>query len=642
MSTVNAPLLAGIQEANRADVHGDNYLTHSRGILSWALTLDHKRIAIMYMVGVMTMFAVGGIFALLLRLELFTPGPSFSENANLNNDLYNQFFTIHGAVMVFLFIIPAIPAIMGNFVLPIMLGAKDVAFPRLNLASFWIWALGALFFIWILLGGTVTTIARVNMDGDAFNQWQGAWGWLFPFGLDTGWTFYTPYSTTQSTTGVIPATLGAFVLGFSSILTGLNFIASIHMLRPKGMTWFRMPLFLWGLYSTSIIQVLATPVLAITLLLLVAERSLRVGIFDPTLGGDPVLYQHFFWFYSHPAVYIMVLPALGTISEILSPMCRKHIFGYNFIALSSIAIAFFSFIVWGHHMFTSGQSPLANAIFSLLTFSVSIPSAVKVFNWLSTMYRGSIQLLTPMWYVMGAVLVFTLGGLTGLHLATLTTDIHFHDTYFVVAHFHYVMMGTVLFALLAAFFYWYPKMWGRMYNEPLGQIGAIVVIIGFNVTFFTQFVMGAQGMPRRYATYEPQYEIYHQISTIGAYIMGLGLVIALITLIMGRWGKIAPPNPWGSNSLEWQTSSPPPHDNFKITPAAGDPYALRRWRFVRSNDPAVADGWELKPEFRAAAEAAGPGHRVEQREMQDHLGGPGDPPLGTTAPPEPKDKGPDA
>ena len=622
MSTLNAPLLAGIPEANRADVHHDNYLTHTRGFKSWALTLDHKRIAILYMVGVMTMFAVGGVFALLLRLELFTPKASFSSNPALNNDLYNQFFTIHGAVMVFLFIIPAIPAIIGNFVLPIMLGAKDVAFPRLNLLSFYIWVFGAVFFTWILIGGVVTTIARINMDVEAFNAFRGSWGWFLPNGLDTGWTFYTPYSTTQSTTGVLPATFGAFVLGFSSILTGLNFIASIHMLRPKGMTWFRMPLFLWGIYSTAIIQVLATPVLAITLMLLMVERTLKVGIFDSGLGGDPVLYQHFFWFYSHPAVYIMILPGLATISEILSPMCRKHIFGYSFIALSSIAIAFFSFIVWGHHMFTSGQSPLVNAIFSLLTFSVSIPSAVKVFNWLSTMYRGRIMLKTPMWYVMGGILVFMLGGLTGLHLATISTDIHFHDTYFVVAHFHYVMMGTTLFALLGAFYYWYPKMWGRMYPERWGQIGAIIVIIGFNVTFLVQFVAGAQGMPRRYATYEPQYEIYHQISTVGSWILGLGLLIAMINLFMGRKGKIAPPNPWGANTLEWQTSSPPPHDNFKITPAAGDPYALRRWRFVHSNDPAVADGWELKPEFRARQEAAGPGHRIERRDMGDHLGSP--------------------
>ena len=609
MSTISAPLIAGIPEANRAHVHGDNYLTHSKGILSWVFTLDHKRIAIMYMVGVLSAFGIGGIFALLLRIELFTPGPTFSSDPNVSNDFYNQMFTIHGSVMVFLFIIPSIPAIIGNFVLPIMLGAKDVAFPRLNLASFWVWAFGACFFLWVLLGGAVTQAVRVGGTGEQFVNFKANWGWLFPYGLDTGWTFYTPYSTTKSTSGVIPATMGAFILGFSSILTGLNFIASVHMLRPKGMTWFRMPLLLWGLYSTAIIQVLATPVLAITLLLLIAERSLGIGIFDPTLGGDPILYQHFFWFYSHPAVYIMVLPALGVTSEIIGVMCRRHIFGYNFIALSSIAIAFFSFIVWGHHMFASGQSALANAVFSLLTFSVAIPSAVKVFNWVATMWKGSISLATPMLYVLGVIFVFLIGGLTGLFLGSLSTDIHFHDTYFVVAHFHYVMMGVTLFALLAGLYYWYPKMFGRMYNEKFGQLSAVIVLIGFNLTFFIQFVAGAQGMPRRYATYEPQYQIYHQISTVGSWVLGAGLLMVLMNWVAGRKGKIAPPNPWGSNTLEWQTSSPPPHDNFKVTPAAGDPYALKRWRWVKSDDPKVANGWELKPEFRAKQEAAGTGHR---------------------------------
>ena len=628
MSIINAPLVAGIPEPNTTAAHGDNYLFHGdydKGVLgvikSWAFTLDHKRIAVMYLFGILAMFAVGGVFALLLRTELLTPGPTFSSDPNLSNDFYNQMFTIHGSIMVFLFIIPAIPAIIGNFVLPIMLGAKDVAFPRLNLASLWVWTLGALFFVWVLLGGAVTQAVRVSADGDTFRAFTSDWGWLFPYGLDTGWVFYTPYSTTKSTTGVIPATLGAFILGFSSILTGLNFIASVHMLRPRGMTWFRMPLLLWALYSTALIQILATPVLAITLLLLIAERALGIGIFDPTLGGDPILYQHFFWFYSHPAVYIMILPALGVVSEIIGVMCRRHIFGYNFIALSSIAIAFFSFIVWGHHMFASGQSALANAIFSLLTFSVAIPSAVKVFNWIGTMYKGSINLATPMWYVMGAIYVFLVGGLTGLFLGALNISIHFHDTYFVVAHFHFVMMGTALFALLAGLYYWYPKMWGRMYHELTGQIAAIVVLIGFNLTFLPQFVAGSQGMPRRYATYEPQYEIYHQLSTIGAYILGLGLLTVLVNWVMGRWGPIAPANPWGANTLEWQTSSPPPHDNFKVTPAAGDPYALKRWRYVYSNDKNVADGWELKPEFQA--KLAGPGHRVETSDREDYDGPPG-------------------
>ena len=611
MSTINAPLVAGIPEQNRAEVHGDNYLTHSRGFLSWALTLDHKRIALMYTFAILASFLLGGVFALMLRLELLGPGPLFNSNPDKAWDFYNHMFTIHGAVMVFLFIIPGIPAIIGNFVLPIMLGAKDVAFPRLNLASLYMWLAGGAFFTYVLLSGVL----------------EITFGWHLPggFGLDTGWTFYTPYSTSRTSSGVVPATIGAFILGFSSIATAVNFLASIHMLRPRGMTWFRMPLLLWALYSTGIIQILATPVLAITLLLLIAETTLGIGIFDPTLGGDPVLYQHFFWFYSHPAVYIMILPALGVVSEIIGVFCRKHIFGYNFIALSSLSIALFSFIVWGHHMFTSGQSPLVNALFSLLTFSVAVPSAVKVFNWLATMYKGSIRLKTPMWYVIGAIWVFTIGGLTGLFLATLNTDIHLHDTYFVVAHFHYVMMGTVLFALMGGLYYWFPKITGKMYNELWGQVSAIVVLIGFNVLFFPLFVAGSQGMPRRYASYADEYQIYHVLATVGAFILAAGLFSTLFNWIWGWWkGKIAPPNPWGANTLEWQTSSPPPHDNFKVTPAAGDPYALYRWRFARSNDPAVADGWELKPEYRAAQEAAGPGHRVEPADREDYEGGPGD------------------
>jgi cytochrome c oxidase subunit 1 len=605
MSTINAPMVAGIPEQNRAEVHGDNYLTHTRGILSWMLTLDHKRIGLMYMVGILASFLVGGIFALVLRLELIAPGPLFSSDERAAWDFYNHLFTIHGAVMTFLFIIPGIPAIIGNFILPVMLGAKDVAFPRLNLASFYVWCAGGLFFVYVLLSGVV----KVGFG----------WDWPGGYGLDTGWVFYTPYSTSKSESGVIPATIGVFILGFSSIMTAVNFLASIHMLRPKGMTWFRMPLLLWALYSTAIIQILATPVLAITLLLLAAEATMGIGIFDPINGGDPVLYQHFFWFYSHPAVYIMILPALGVISEIIGIFCRKHIFGYNFIALSSLAIALFSFIVWGHHMFTSGQSALASALFSLLTFSVSIPSAVKVFNWLATMYKGSIRLKAPMWYVIGAIWVFTIGGLTGLFLGTLNVDIHLHDTYFVVAHFHYVMMGTVLFALVAGIYYWFPKFFGKMYNEWWAGLWAIVTIVGFNVLFFPLFIAGSQGMPRRYASYEDQYTTYHVIATVGSWILAVGLFGVLFNWIGGIWkGKKAPPNPWGANTLEWQTSSPPPHDNFKVTPAAGDPYAIYRWQYVKSNDPDVADGWELKPEYRAKQKAAGLGHRRVDADAEDY------------------------
>jgi cytochrome c oxidase subunit 1 len=521
---------------------GDNYLTHSRGILSWLFTLDHKRIGINYLVCVLTSFFFGGVFALLVRTELLAPGKTV-----IDADQYNQAFTLHGAIMVFLVIIPSVPAALGNFVLPIMLGAKDVAFPRLNLMSWWLWVTGAIFFV----------------------------GSLFAGGLDTGWTFYTPYSIDKGSAmnGAVMALTGVFILGFSSIFTGLNFIVTIHRLRPPGMTWFRMPLFLWALYATAVLQVLATPVIGITVALLAFERTFGIGIFDPKLGGDPVLYQHFFWFYSHPAVYIMILPGMGIISELIAVHSHKHIFGYRFIAFSSVAIAIFSFLVWGHHMFTSGQSPLMNAMFSAITFSVAIPSAVKVFNWLATMYKGSISLNTPMLYALAFLFIFSIGGLTGLHLGTLATDVHLHDTYFVVAHFHYVMMGSALIAMIGGLHHWWPKITGRMYNETLGRIACVMVFLGFNITFFTQFMMGSKGMPRRYYDYPAEFQIYHVISTLGSYLMAAGFFLTLYYLVQSLFrGERAPANPWGGRSLEWQCASPPPHDNFSKTPTVGDCY----------------------------------------------------------------------
>jgi len=495
---------------------------------------------VMYLVSVLVSFLIGGIFAILLRTELLAPGGTI-----MTADQYNQVFTLHGAIMVFLVIIPSIPAALGNFVLPVMLGAKDVAFPRLNLASFYLWLVGAGCAVWALLAG----------------------------GFDTGWTFYTPYSSTTAYQGVIPVLTGVFILGFSSIFTGMNFVVTIHKLRPPGMGWFRMPLFLWAIYATALIQVLATPVLAITLGLLAIERVFHVGIFDPAMGGDPVLFQHFFWFYSHPAVYIMILPAMGIISDIIAVHSHRHIFGYRFIAFSSVAIAIFSFLVWGHHMFTSGQSGLMNVVFSAITFSVAIPSAIKVWNWLATLYKGSISLNTTMLYGLAFIFLFTIGGLTGLHLGTLNTDIHLHDTYFVVAHFHYVMMGSALIAMIGGLHHWWPKMTGRMFNETWGRIGCLLVFVGFNVTFLTQFMLGSHGMPRRYYLYQPEFQIYHHISTGGSYIMALGFVITGIYLLHSLfWGKKAPANPWGGKSLEWQCSSPPPHDNFATTPTVGDPY----------------------------------------------------------------------
>ncbi|WP_391575350.1 cytochrome c oxidase subunit I [Aureliella helgolandensis] len=525
------------------------------------MTLDHKRIGLMYLVGVMSAFFLAGMLALILRAELMTPTKMF-----LTNQQYNQVFTLHGAIMVFLFIIPSVPAALGNFLVPVMLGAKDVAFPRLNLSSFYLWITGAIFFLWAMLYT----------------------------GLDTGWTFYTPYSTTTQGP-VVLATLGVFILGFSSIFTGLNFIVTINTMRPPGMTWFKMPLFLWATYATSIIQVLATPVLGITVLLLAAERLLHIGIFDPAYNGDPVTYQHFFWFYSHPAVYIMILPGMGIISETMSVHSHKSIFGYRFIAYSSIAIALFGFLVWGHHMFTSGMADVTTIIFSALTFTVSIPSAIKVFNWLATMYKGTVQLNTPMCYSLAFIFLFTIGGLTGLWLGALSTDRPLHDTYFVVAHFHYVMVGGTLVGFIGGLFHWWPKMTGKMFNDLWGRISCLFVFLGFNLTFLPQFVLGSRGMPRRYARYVPEFQELHQLSSYGAFLLGFGLFIALGVLIHSMLrGKKAPPNPWGGATLEWQCASPPPFYNFLSPPAVSDPYdykplvyrdAERGWEYVRPQAP---------------------------------------------------------
>src|SRR6056297_577350 len=510
-----------------------HYLNQETGLWAWMTTVDHKKIGLMYLMSVAFFFFIGGMLALLIRTELLTPARTF-----MDADVYNQVFTLHGAIMIFFFLIPSVPAALGNFILPLQLGAKDVAFPRLNLASFYIYVIGALF--------TITAI--------------------FTGGVDTGWTFYTPYSATTGGS-VMMMTLGVFILGFSSILTGLNFIVTIHKLRSPGITWNRLPLNLWGLYATSIIQILATPVLAITLLLLTMERALGIGIFDPALGGDPVLYQHFFWFYSHPAVYIMIVTGFGIVSEIISTFSKKIIFGYWAIALSSLAIAFIGFLVWGHHMFTAGQSSLANMVFSFLTFMVGIPTGIKIFNWLATMYKGSIDLKAPMIYIMIFLFLFTIGGFTGIMLEALSVDIHLHDTYYVVAHFHYVMVGGMVMAFLGGIHYWWPKMFGKMYSEIWARIAATFIFIGFNMTFLPQFIMGSQGMPRRYFNYIEQFQPFHQTSTIGAYIMGVGFfIIAGYLLHSLVKGKRAGSNPWGSRALEWQTASPPPLHNFEYIP----------------------------------------------------------------------------
>ncbi|MBI4565806.1 MAG: cytochrome c oxidase subunit I [Planctomycetes bacterium] len=498
------------------------------------LTTDHKRIAILYLLSITLFFFVGGAAAVLFRLELMTPPGDL-----VGPETYNKLFTMHGVVMVFLFLIPSIPAVLGNFLLPMMIGARDLAFPKLNLLSWYLF----------ILGSAVATTA------------------ILMGGLDTGWTFYTPYSTMFAHTNVVTGVLGVFIVGFSSILTGLNFIVTTHKMRAPGLTWFRLPLFVWALYATSLIQVLATPVLGITLLLLVAERGLGIGIFDPAIGGDPLLFQHLFWFYSHPAVYIMILPGMGVVSEIITCFSRKRIFGYPFIAFSSLAIAALGFLVWGHHMFVSGQSAYAGMVFSILSFLVAIPSAIKVFNWTATLYRGSISWQTPMLYALGFIGLFTLGGMTGLVLATLAVDIHVHDTYFVVAHFHYIMVGGMVMAYLGGIHFWWPKMTGKLYSEWWGRVSAAVIFIGFNLTFFPQFVLGYLGMPRRYHAYPDEFQVLNVLSTAGASILGAGYLLPFVYLLLSlKYGRDAGRNPWQATGLEWRTPSPPPTENFARVP----------------------------------------------------------------------------
>ena len=511
-----------------------SYLTNGFTLKSWLLTKDHKRIAILYLITVSAFFALGGVYASLIRLELLTPNSDL-----LQSGTYNRVFTQHGVIMVFFFLIPAIPAILGNFLIPLMIGAKDLAFPKINLLSWYFY----------MAGGGLTLYALL----------QG--------GVDTGWTFYTPYSTTFSNSYVMAVGLGIFINGFSSILTGLNFIVTIHTMRAPGMTWFRLPLFVWAHYATSLVMILGTPVIAITILLLALERLFKVGIFDPSIGGDPILFQHLFWFYSHPAVYIMILPGMGVISELISNFSRKKIFGYEFIAFSSIAIAVFGFLVWGHHMFVSGQSMYAGLVFSFLTMVVAVPSAIKIFNWTATLYKGQISYDTPMLYALFFIGLFLIGGLTGLFLGSIGLTVHLTDTYFIVAHFHYVMVGGQVLAYLGGLHYWWSKITGKMYSEFWSKIAAIIIFVGFNLTFFPQFILGYMGMPRRYAAYPPELQVLNIFSTAGASILAIGLIIPLIYFTYSIFfGEKASANPWLLPGLEWRTASPPPTENFETTP----------------------------------------------------------------------------
>jgi cytochrome c oxidase subunit 1 len=513
-----------------------------QGVLSWLLTTDHKRIAILYLASMLTFFLVGMTIGVFMRLEHLTVGPTIMKPTT-----YNALFTLHGVIMIFLFVIPGLPAVFGNFLLPIMIGAKDVAFPRLNLLSWYLFMAGA-------------TIAITS---------------LFTGGgpPDTGWSFYVPYSVTTGT-NVTMAVLGAFVIGFSSILTGMNFITTIHRLRAKGMNWMRLPLFPWALYATAWVQVLATPILGITLMLVILERVFGLGIFNPAIGGDPILYQHLFWTYSHPAVYIMIIPAMGAISEIIPTFAHRTIFGYKAIVLSSMGIAALGSLVWAHHMFTSGMSETSIVIFSLLTFLVAIPSAIKIFNWVATLYKGSIELKAPMLFALGFIFLFSIGGLTGLFQGALAINLHIHDTYFIVGHFHYVMFGGTGMAFFAALHYWYPKMFGRMYKEKTAVVAWVHIFVGFNMLYFTMLVLGMQGMPRRYYDHLPGFHLGHLVTTVGSWILVAGLLIMFANLVRGLFRKVEiPANPWGGVTLEWTVPSPPPVENFDVMPViTEDPY----------------------------------------------------------------------
>ncbi len=540
-----------------ADGDDKNYLNCETTLWSWISTVDHKRIGLMYLFTITAFFIVGGLAALTFRIELFSSGAQF-----LTPDQYNVLFTLHGAIMIFLFIVPGIPATMGNFLLPLMIGAKDVAFPRLNLLSYYIYVVGAAMALIAIFNPFDYILSGFSAE-QAFNP------------ADTGWTFYAPYSV-KSGSAVVWMTGAAFVLGFSSILTGLNFIVTVHKLRCPGMTWNRLPVFVWALYATSVIQTLATPVVGMTLVLLIMERVMGVGIFDPSMGGDPVLYEHFFWFYSHPVVYIMVLPAFGVVGEIIPVFSRKPIFGYKMVVYASVAIAAVGFLVWAHHMFTSGISDWTAIYFSVATFGVAIPTAVKVFNWVSTMYKGSISFETPMLYAMAFIFLFMVAGTTGVYLATLAVDVYYHDTYFVVAHFHYTIQGGAVIGLIAALHFWFPKISGKMYNEPVAKLAWFLVFVGFNLTFLPQFVLGMEGMPRRYFDYLPEFQPMHRLSTIGSFINGFGYTFALLNLLYAAvFGRVkAPRNPYNSLSLEWKTASPPSHHNFDEDPEVDDyPYA---------------------------------------------------------------------
>ena len=556
----------GVEPRGEEGTTGSYLDSHGGGFSEWLLTTDHKRIAILYAAMITGFFFIGGAAATLIRLELFSPTPRF-----LTDDGYNRVFTLHGIIMVWFFLVPLIPTTLGNFLLPLMIGAPDVAFPKLNLASWYLTLIGGLLVLAALLMG----------------------------GVDTGWTFYPPYSTSFSQSNVAVAVFGVLIAGFGTIATGVNFVATTHMLRAPGMTWFRLPLMVWALYATSLVMILATPVLAMTLVLVMADRWFGLPIFDGFRGGDPLLFQHLFWFYSHPAVYIMILPAMGVVTEVVTCFARRRVFGYTAMVYALLAIAIVGFAVWGHHMFVSGQSAFANLVFSFLSFIVAVPSAIKVFNWTATLYRGQITFEAPMLYALGFIGLFTVGGLTGLFLASIPIDVQVTGTYFVIAHFHYVMVGGAVSAYFAGLHFWWPKITGRLYAETWARFAAYLMFFGFNFTFFPQFILGYLGMPRRYHSYPPEFQPWNVMSSTGAVVLAAAYLMPIVYLTWSLlYGKASPANPWSAKGLEWRTTSPPPTHNFARTPVVTEePYDY--------HDPQTAPEPETRGVDTIAARAAG-------------------------------------
>lgn len=560
MTTVAPEVSSGSNRPNRSNANpttsAKHYLNASKSGLSWVFTTDHKRIGVIYFVAIVASSLIGGLIAMLLRAEMWTAGTDV-----VSADMFNRLFSMHGAIMVFLVIIPGIPAVFGNFLLPLMLGSRGLAFPRLS------WFSMALF----VAGASCCFLSLLD-------EW-----------FDTGWTFQLPYAaTTQGSIGVV--LVGLILLGGSFLLTGLNFVATIHSLRPAEMTWSKLPLFVWSLYATAWVQILATPILILTMLGLIAHRNWGLTLFDPAAAGDPLLFQQFFWFYSHPAIYIMILPALGVINEIIAVHCRKPIIGYRYVVGSLLTIAFLSFFVWGQHLIASGQSSRASVIFSLLTLLAAVPPAVQIACWLATLHRGAIAWNTPMVYGVMFLLLFTMGGLSGLFLGALSIGVHLHGTHFEVAHFHYVMMGGVGFAFIAAIHHWWPKITGRTYHETAGVFCSWLLFAGFNLTFFPHFIMGVLGLPRRLYHYPAQFEVYQQAAMIGGVLMGVALAGMACYLLGSLYSeRRAPANPWGGTTLEWQCSSPPPVRNFETTPDASETYPFDHWNFSEQEQGFVKD-----------------------------------------------------